>query len=221
MQITFVTSGEIDDIILKNSVKNCDVLVFSCGILSKIDLLREANALTFSIEKLCLLSTSLNCVVIAAADTSVLGNLHKSAIVIDKGNLLGVADMAHVIDETCYSSGANFRVFDTSKGKIGIIVGDDIFYTEVSRILTLCDSEILISLFDRIYSALPLTMLKAQSYANGIAIAMAAKDYVQIADIRGELAFASRQKICTFEMEIIKDYHLLAARRRGCYKTIN
>jgi len=169
---------------------------------------------------LCRLSEKLSCVIVAACDTEVCGLNHKSAVVIDNGKLIGVSDMAHVVDETDYSPGGGFRVYDTNKGKIGIVVDEDIYFPEVPRILTLCDSEVILSLFGNIRSAMPQVMMRAAAFSNGITVCMAAKGYVQIADIKGEIVCALDASILEYNMEAVKDYHLIQARRRGCYREI-
>ena len=222
MNITFVTKGDLTDFILKDltKLKSPDVLVFSNKIIKKLDLVKEIDGKTNVFYELSKLSKSLYCVLIVGCDTEVLGISHKSAIVLDCGNLLGVSDMAHIVDEGEYSSGGCFRVYDTSKGKIGIIVGEDILFPEVPRILSLCDSEIIISIFGKIYNAIPQVMMRAASYSNGVNICMAAEGYVQISDIKGEIVCALDAKILEYSLEIVKDFHLIQARRRGIYREI-
>lgn len=222
MNITFVTKGKISDFILNDLTKmrNPDVLVFSNKIVDRLDLVQEMDGKTNVFYELCKLSETLNCVLIIGCDTEILGILHKSAIVIDCGTLMGVSDMAHILDDSKYNSGGCFRVYDTSKGKIGIIVGEDILFPEVPRILALCDSEVIISLFGKIYNTIPQVMMRAASYSNGVNICMAAEGYVQISDIRGEIVCALDAKILEYSLEIIKDFHLIQARRRGFYREI-
>jgi predicted amidohydrolase len=146
--------------------------------------------------------------------------MHKSAIVIDCGKLSGVSDMAHVIDESVYSPGGNFRVYDTSRGKIGIIIGEDLYFSEVPRMLTLCDSDLIINLFGKIYDHIPQIVMRAASFCNGISICMAAESYTQVSDIKGEILCAGDAEIIECNLDIIKDYHLLQSRKRGYYKEI-
>lgn len=222
MNITFVTCGKLSEFVLNDltRLRNPDVLVFSNNVIEQLDLIKEIDGKTNVFYELCKLSETLNSVLIIGCDTEVLGILHKSAIVIDCGTLLGVSDMAHVLDDAKYNSGGCFRVYDTSKGKIGIIVGEDILFPEVPRILALCDSDVIICLFGKIYNSIPQVMMRSASYSNGINICMAAEGYVQISDIKGEIVCALDAKVLEYNLEIIKDFHLIQARRRGFYREI-
>ena len=222
MNITFVSKGKLSDFVISDmpKIKAPDVLVFSNKIIEKLDLIEEIDGKTSVFYELCKISENLGCVLIVGCDTEVLGILHKSAIIIDSGTLIGVSDMAHILDDSKYNGGGCFRVYDTSKGKIGLVVGDDILFPEVLRTLALCDSDIIISVYGKIHNAIPQVMMRAASYFNGINICMAAEGYVQISDIKGEIICALDSSIFEFSMEIVKDYHLIQARRRGFYKEI-
>lgn len=221
MNITFLSRGDYSEFVLSElgKLRSPDVLVISHGILGAIDLISESRE-AGELYDLSLLSESLKCVVIAACDTHVMGVKRKSAVIFDSGKILGVSDMAHVIEESEYSPGGGFRVYDTSRGKIGLIIGEDLFFPEVARILTLCDSEIIICTYDKIYNHIPQLMLRAAAFSNGVCACMAAQGYVQVADISGAVICATDAKITECNIEIIKDYHLVMARRKGCYREI-
>lgn len=222
MNITFLSRGNYTDFVLSElaRLRNPDVLVLSPAIVDKIDLLMEAGTQSGTLFDLCVLSESLKCVVVCGCDTTVCGACKRSAIIIDNGKLLGVSDMAHVLDESPYTPGASFRVYDTSRGKIGLIVGEDLFFPETSRILTLCDSDVIICLFGKIYNHIPQLMLRSSAFSNGVCMCMAAEGYIQVADISGEIICSTDAKITECNFDIVKDYHLLMARRRGFYKEI-
>lgn len=222
MNIAFVTKGKLSDFIISDlpKLKAPDVLVFSNKIIEKLDLIEEIDGKTNVFYELCKLSESLDCVLIIGCDTEILGILHKSAIIIDCGTLLGVSDMAHVLDDSKYNGGGCFRVYDTSKGKIGLVIGDDILFPEVLKTLSICDSDVIISVYGKIHSAIPQVMMRAASYYNGVNICMAAEGYVQISDIKGEILCALDAAVFEYSLEIVKDYHLIQSRRRGFYKEI-
>ena len=100
MKITFLSRGNYTDFVLSelSKVRKTDVLVFSPGIIDKLDLMGELSGKSSTFYDLCVLSKSMDCVVICACDTEVYGVLRKSAVLIDCGNLSGVSDMAHIID---------------------------------------------------------------------------------------------------------------------------
>ena len=220
MNITFVTQGSLDELIGHlNKLRAPDVLLLAEGVLPELYLLKEAEGESGFVVRLCALSEQLECAIVAGCDTLVCDILHKSAVVVDRGRLLGVSDMANVLDETGYYSGGGFRVYDTPAGKLGVIVGEDLFFPEVARILTLCDAEVLLCPFGKISSPMPQVMMRAAAFSNGVNVCMAAAGCVQIADLKGEM-IALPTAMLEFNMEIIKDFHLISARRRGCYREI-
>ena len=222
MNITILSRGSYTDFILSelSKIRNPDVLVFSSGIIDKLDFFEELGGKSKNFYDLCLLSKSMNCVVVCGCDTEVCGILHKSAIVIDNGKLSGVSDMTHIIDESDYSPGGGYKIYDTSRGKIGLIIGEDLFFPEIPHMLSLCESEVIICLFGQIYSHLPQLMMRSAAFSNGISICMAAEGYIQICDIKGEMLCATDAKMIECNLEIIKDFHLLQTKKRGYFKEI-
>ena len=73
--------------------------------------------------------------------------------------------------------------------------------------------------FGKISSPMPQVMMRAAAFSNGVNVCMAAAGCVQIADLKGEM-IALPTAMLEFNMEIIKDFHLISARRRGCYREI-
>lgn len=222
MNITIVSRGNYTDFVLNeiSKVNNPDILVFSSGVINKMNLFKELDGKSKNFYDLCVLSESLNCVIICSCDTEVCDILHKSAVVIDNGKLCGVSDMANIVDESKYSAGGGYRIYDTSRGKFGLIIGEDIYFPEITKMLSVCDSDLIISLFGKIYNHIPQLMMRSAAFSNGISICMAAEGYVQICDLKGEILCATDAKIIECNIEIIKDYHLLQSKRRGYYKEI-
>ena len=222
MVLTFVTDGTWEEVLFRQvpRIRETDVLVLSGSIVGKVDLVAETEGRETSVRQLCLLSEQKDCVLLAGCDTEVCGILHKSCIVIDGGELLGISDMVNVIDETVYAAGGGYRVFDTSKGKLGVIVGEDLYFPDVAKLLSLCEADVIVCVFGKITSSLPEVMARGSAYANGVDICVAGEGSLLIADIKGELCFSSNERIRSAELRPVKDYHLLTTRKRGCYRDI-
>jgi predicted amidohydrolase len=105
--------------------------------------------------------------------------------------------------------------------QIGIIVQQDLFFPETARVLTLCDADIIICIFKKLEGYIPQLMLRAGAFANGVAMALCAKNYACVSDIRGQITFSSNSDIINTKIKIEKDYHLISARRRGLYRDFN
>lgn len=76
--------------------------------------------------------------------------LYNSCAVLDDGKLLGVYRKTHIPDDHCYQEkfyftpgNTGFRVFETSKGKIGVGICWDQWFPETARALALNGAELL------------------------------------------------------------------------------
>ncbi len=197
------------------------VVVFGFNGLGLVSYKKELDGETEYFHDLARLSNQLGSVVICGADTDTYGVFRHSAVIADKGKILGVSDMAHSVDDSEFVAGGNFRVYDTSAGKIGLIVGEDLFFPETARVLTLCDADIIVCVLKKLDSLMPQIMLRASAFSNGVPMALCAKNYCAVADIRGNIALASTANISKINIKIEKDYHLISSRRRGLYRDFN
>ena len=209
MNVCFVTACALNSFWQErlNELSGQDVVVFGFNGLGLVSYKKELNGETEYFHDVAKLSKQLSSVVVCGCDTDTYGVFRHSVVVADKGKILGVSDMAHSIDDSEFVAGGSFRVYDTHVGKIGIIVSEDLFFPEVARVLTLCDAD--------------LMMLRAGAFANGVAMALCAKNYVSVADIRGNVAFSGSADVMKTKIKIEKDYHLISSRRRGLYRDFN
>ena len=223
MQLSFITSGTLNQVVEQNlsDLNGSDVVVFGFNGLGLVSYKKELGGQTEYFHDLALASKELSSVVISGCDTDTYGVFRHSAVIADSGKISGVSDMAHSIDQSEFASGGNFRVYDTKAGKIGIIVAEDLFFPESARVLTLCDADIIICLFKQLDSFMPQIMLRAGAFSNGVAMALCAKNYTCISDIRGKILLASSSEIIKTNINIEKDYHLISSRRRGLYRDFN
>ena len=220
MQACFVTDGNINSVWQDklSKIGKCELTVFGFNGLGLVSYKKELNGETEYFQDLAKLSKQTEGVVICACDTDTYGVFRHSVAVSDKGRILGVTDMAHSLDDSEFVSGGSFRVYDTSAGKIGVIVSEDLFFPESARILALCDADLIVCIFKKLENYMPQIMLRALAFANGVAMTLCAKNYSCIADIKGNVTFASGQDVVKTEIKIERDYRLISSRRRGIYK---
>lgn len=223
MKVCFVSSSGLDSIWQEKlgKISGHDLLVFGFNGLGLVSYKKELGGETEYFQDVAKLSKQLSSVVVCGCDTDTYGVFRHSAVVADKGKILGVSDMAHSIDNSEFVAGGNFRVYDTSVGKIGIIIAEDLFFPESARVLTLCDADIILCLYKKIDSAMPQIMLRACAFSNGIMMALCAKNYVSVADIKGEIIMATSGDIIENNLRIERNFHLVSLRRRGLYKDFN
>lgn len=223
MELCMITADTMDSIIEQKlgEISGQKVVLFGFNGLGLVSYKKELDGETEYFHELARLSKQINAVVICGADTDTYGVFRHSAVIADKGKILGVSDMAHSIDDSEFVAGGNFRVYDTSAGKIGVIVGEDLFFPETSRVLTLCDADIIVCVLKKLDNLMPQIMLRAMSFSNGVPMALCAKNYSAVADIKGNVLSASTANITKVKVKIEKDYHLISSRRRGLYRDFN
>lgn len=220
MKACFVTEGSVDHVWQEKlgEIGKPDLLVFGFNGLGLVSYKKELSGETEYFQDVAKLSRQLNCVVISGCDTDTYGVFRHSAVISDKGKILGVSDMTHAIDQSEFVPGGNLRVYDTSAGKIGLILAEDLFFPEVARVLALCDADVIVCLFQTIDGFMPKIMLRAGAFANGITMALCADGYACVSDSKGEITIAGASSMVKAELEICKDYRLISSRRRGAYK---
>ena len=199
-------------------LSDSDVVVFGFNGLGLVSYKKELGGETEYFQDVAKFSKQTSSVVICGCDTDTYGVFRHSAVIADKGKILGVTDMAHAVDDGEFVAGGNFRVYDTSKGKIGILLCEDLFFPESSRVLALCDADVIVCLFKKLDSSMPQIMIRALSFANGVVMALCAEKYATVSDIRGNVVFASAKSLSSTQIKIEKDYHLISSRRRGLYR---
>lgn len=68
-------------------------------------------------------SKMLRCTVVGGCYTDARGIRRKSAVVAERGRLLGVSDLVNRIDGSAFGAGAGVKVYETAAGRLGVVVG--------------------------------------------------------------------------------------------------
>lgn len=223
MKICFITKSDINAVWQEqlNELSDQDLIVFGFNGMGLVSYKKELNGETEYFSDLSGLSKQTKSVIISGCDTDTYGVFRQSAVIADNGKILGVSDMVHSVDDSEFVSGGSFRVYDTSAGKIGVLIMEDLYFPESSRVLTLCDADVIICLFKKIEGSIPEIMLRASAYSNGINIALIGKSFLSVCDIKGKILLSGRNNIIKAQVKIEKDYHLISSRRRGLYRDFN
>ncbi len=220
MKITFATTDTVNGVWQErlDKIGKSDLVAFGFNGLGLVSYKKELGGETEYFQDVARLSRQLSSVVVCGCDTDTYGVFRHSAVIADKGKILGVSDMAHSIGDSEFVAGGGFRVYDTSAGKIGLIVAEDLFFPESARVLALCDADVIICLFKSLEDLIPQIMLRAGAFANGVAMGLCAKNYAVVSDVRGNIAAASSADFLRVDLKIEKDYRLISSRRRGLYR---
>jgi predicted amidohydrolase len=191
------------------------LLCFGFNGLGLVSYKKELKGETEYFHDIASLSRQTGGVVVSGLDTDTYGVYRHSCVLADKGKILGVSDANFMLDESEFKSGGNFRVYETSAGKIGVVVAEDVFYPEVIKTLSLCDADFVISVFGRIENSMAQVMMRAGSFSCGVTICMLAENYLQASDSKGNIIFATANGVTVTELNIEKEFHKITTRRRG------
>lgn len=195
--------------------KGVDVTLFGfCG--DEVSYEKELKGETDFFEELALLSKCTQGVVACGCLTDTHGHKRKSVAVAENGRILGVSDMLNAIDGEV-SSGAALRVYETKVGRMGVVVAEDLLFPEIFKSLAVCGSDFIVCPFGMMEEIQPI-LLRACAYSYGVPVFFCADGYCMLADVTGNVAFASPQSPAYVDFTAIKEYHLVETRRRGFYK---
>ena len=220
MEICFVTCDSVNKVWQERlgTVARYDMLVFGFNGLGLVSYKKELNGETEYFQDVARLSRQLSTVIICGCDTDTYGVFRHSAVIADKGKILGVSDAVHAIDETEFVAGGSYRVYETSAGKIGIIVADDVLFFESAKTLSMCDADLIVCVFKKMNGSMPQIMLRAEAYSNGVAMALCADKYAVLSDARGNIAAAGGGDFMSCTVKSERDYRLISSRMRGYSK---
>lgn len=223
MDVCFATADTINVVWQEklSKIGKHDLLVFGFNGLGLVSYKKELAGETEYFQDLAKLSRQTESVVICGCDTDTYGTFRHSAAIADKGKILGVSDAVHTIDESEFVPGANFRVYDTSKGKIGVIVWEDLFFPESTRVLTLCDADFIVCVFKRVEDTMPQITLRTMAYCNGVSMALCSKNYACVSDYKGNITVAGTSDVIKAKVKTERDFRLISSRRRGLYRDFN
>lgn len=219
MKACVVTGGNLNTFWTEKLEKTgkCGVLAFGFNGLGLVSYKSELEGKTEIFHDVAGLSKATGGVVISGCDTDTYGVFRHSAIIADKGRILGVSDGAFSFDESEFRAGAGFRVYETGAGRIGLLVADDVYFTEAAKVLSLCEADLIVCVYNRQVSAMTEIMARAAAFSCGVPVLLVAERFVSAAGVGGEIVYSSRRDVNEFEMRLVRDYRKISVRRRGFF----
>ncbi|MBQ9730028.1 MAG: hypothetical protein IJV80_04360 [Clostridia bacterium] len=193
------------------------VLAFGMQGLCEVAYERELCGETAYFEEVALLSREIGGVVICGCVTDTLGQKRKSAVVADKGKILGVSDATNAFDGE-NSAGASLRVYETSQGRIGVLVERDLYFPEAVKALATCGSEIIVCPFGEMTGSIENVLARGYAFCYGVPIIVCGLGYAFCAGMAGDTLFASSDSPFTFSLSLEREYHLIETRSKGFFK---
>ena len=217
MKVCFVTKGSFYDFweTRLDMVGKSKIIVFGANGLGLVSYESELSSETEYFQDVARLSKTLGGVVVLGCDTDTYGAFRKSAIVADSGKLLGVSDAVCVSLCSEYTGGVNFTVYNTSVGKIGVLIGSDLYSVDAIKTLSLADADVVFCIFDKVDDFVTEVVIRAYSYLFGIPIALVGDGLVTVSSVDGGVAFSSTKQVATFDVNTDKVYGEVLLKKRG------
>ena len=210
MVFCVVTDGKAGEITLPE----CDFAIFGFGILGEVDYERELKGETEKFEECARLSKNSSCGMVCGCRTVSRGLLRKSASVADRGKLLGISDMTHVLDCEEFKSGATLGLYKIGGYKIGVCIENDRLFPETFNSLTSCGCNAIVVLLEELRDGIPPLLIRSYAFLYGVPIIMCAGKTAYFADISGAIASSTQNKTL-FEVTPQNNYHIVTTRRKG------
>ena len=191
MDIVAVCGLTYSDFVINRmaEIKHTDLLVLSFGAVGVVDFRNEIKNSDGIFVDLCTLSDDLSCTVLCGADTDVYGIKRKSVIVADRGQLIDVSDMVNA--PKGYQGGASYRSYETSAGKIGVIVDGDIMYADSAKNAAQNNARLIVNIVDDVIDNKRILACRAAALYNFVPVLLSAKNYSLLTDGGGGIKQAN------------------------------
>lgn len=218
MRIGFISQGSLQTFwqtaqAWEEETPVADILLFGFNGIREASYEKELKEETAYFSETALLSKQLKNVVVCGCITNARGLRRKSAIVAEKGKILGVSDMVNVTDGE-FNAGAGVRIYDTLAGKIGVIVAEDLYDPQLVHSLSICGCDYVVCPFGELTDGLQAVLARAYAYCYGTPVAVCGEGGAMIAVEDGVLGFSSQQSPVYTEFSCKKEYHLIERRQK-------
>ncbi len=209
MRVCFISGSEVRKY---QGKEEAELYIFGFNGIGEVTYEKELKGESDEFERVALLSKKQKNIVVSGCATNSRGIKRKSAVVAEKGKILGVSDMLHVTEKG-WSGGAELRVYETEQGKMGVIVAEDLYFPETLKSLTDCGCRFLVCAFGACSGSLPSVLLRAYAFLYGVPIYFCGEGYCMLATPDGALAFASPSSPVCVAYTLEREYHLVETRR--------
>ncbi|MCD7729795.1 MAG: hypothetical protein LUI60_07815 [Clostridia bacterium] len=196
------------------SLPQCDVALYGFGFLGEVDYENELKGRTDKFEEAARISRTNGCCTVCGCKTYSRGVIRKSAAVADRGRLLGISDMNHVIDGEDYKSGAYLGIYSAGGYKIGVCIENDLLFPDSIRALSACGCNVILGVTDGAADFVPPMLARAYAYLYGVPFVLCTGRAAYFAETDGGLAGSTRP-VTLFESDAENNYRLVTERVRG------
>lgn len=206
-----VSADKLDD-----DTSNAEIIF--CGFNNEtIDFRKELKGDSEKLLAIGRLSRDKKSVVIGGYITENYGLTRLSAVIADKGKILGISDMSVSVHNTAYSLGSGFKVYAVTGGKIGVLIGDDILLPESIRSLTDCDVDVVFIINGSCKHGVFLSVLRSQAYLYGVPLISISNRMIAV-DASGNVIIDSQNSSEVIDVDTKKHFSEVYLKRRGFKK---
>ena len=216
MRVRFVSRGSLEAFRAGHQFDGEELLLFGFEGMGEVSYEKELKGESGHFEEAALLSKSIKGVVVCGCVTDTRGHKRKSAVVAENGRLCGVSDMLHSIDGEI-GAGAALRIYETKIGKMGLVVGEDVYFVDLFQSLALFGADFIVCPFGAVKNSMHAVLLRAYAYLFGLPILFCGAGHCCAVGASGEIEFSSPNSPITIDFEKTKEYHLIETRRRGYF----
>ena len=216
MEVCFLGDQSAGDFLDTYDGQRKDLYLFGFAGLGEVCYEQELRGETRRFEDVALLSKRANAIVVAGCITNTHGHKRKSVLVAENGRLIGVSDCTHTIEKEI-SCGTGLRVYETQKGRLGVVVAEDLRCLESPLSLAACGSDFLVCVMGEMHSAMSTVLARAYAYALGLPVFLSGDGYAAIVNERGDVQIATPNFPFYASFSPHGEYHLLQIRRRGVF----
>ena len=192
-----------------------DVVVFGFNFIGKVNYKNELAGSQDNLLKLSKISKNSQKIVIGGAYTDNYGVVRKSALISEKGKILGICDMHLKRHDLAVSIGYGYKIYQTKSGKIGVLIDDDVLNYDACRCMTMCDADIIIVISDKQEKFNLDYLIRSYSFLFGIPIILVTPKGIIATDINGEIIKKSEQNEVDVIVPSKKNYTILTTKQRG------
>lgn len=198
-----------------NNLGGDKVAVFGFNGIDKINYKYELNGGENKLSNLAKLSKETGKVIISGTITDNYGILRRSAVIAERGKLLGITDMRLTINDSSFSGGGAQRVYQTQAGRIGVLVGDDILDFEGVRAMSLCDADFIVAIIHSEQKPEHNFLIRSYAYLFGLPILLINSTNVIASDYNGEICGGSLENFTHIPLPLKRSYRLVLTKQRG------
>lgn len=192
-----------------------DVVVFGFNFIGKVNYKNELAGSQDNLLKLSKISKNSQKIIIGGAYTDNYGVIRKSALISEKGKILGICDMHLKRHDLAVSIGYGYKIYQTKSGKIGVLIDDDLLNYEAIKCMTMCDADVIVVISDNKDKFKLDYLLRSYSFLFGIPIILVTQQGVIVTDIKGEIIHKSEQNEIDVFVSVKKNFTILTTKQRG------